>query len=70
LIGHPVLSLRVRKLERRVDDHDTAIETLTVRLNETRIGVAWIMKNLGVLMASQGVRTVELSEDEADALFD
>lgn len=40
-----------------------ALETLTEKVNEVRLGNAKILKNLGALQ-------VGLTEDEADALFD
>lgn len=64
------LAVRVRALETRAEESDAAIETLTEKVNEVRLGNATILKNLGVLMGAQGLPMVELTEDEADALFE
>lgn len=64
------LSVRVGALERRAGETDVALETLTEKVNEVRVGNATILTNLGALMAAHGVPMVELTEDESDALFD
>jgi hypothetical protein len=61
---------RVGALEARTDETDAVVETLTDKVNDVRLGNARILKNLGALMNAQGVPMVELSEDEADELFD
>lgn len=61
---------RVGALEARADETDAVVDTLTDKVNDVRLGNARILKNLGVLMNAQGVPMVELSENEADELFD
>lgn len=64
------LRVRVDALEMRAGETDTVLHTLTEEVNDVRLGNAKILKNLGVLMDAQGVPMVELTEDEADELFE
>src|SRR5262249_22809129 len=66
----PTTELRLRALESRADDHDTAIEALSRKMNVAVVKVARMEKNLGALMAHFGVPQVDLTEDETDELFD
>lgn len=69
-MSNGALGVRVEALEARAGDNGSALETLTEKVNEVRVGNAKLLKNLGALMTAQGVPMVELSEDEADELFD
>lgn len=66
----PTLHGRVAALERRADESESVLETLTDKVNEVRLGNAKILKNLGALMSAHDVAVVDLTEDETDELFD
>lgn len=64
------LELRVRALEGRAADQDTATETLTEKVNDLLKGQAVTHKGLALLLGAQGLELPTLTEEEEDALFD
>lgn len=68
----PTIEQRVTRLEAKDAEQDTAIETLTGKVNQLIIGQAVTHKTLALILDAlgKGPALPTLTEDEEDALFD